>query len=1109
MDHRTPLKPNTQLSLCNDRGEVIHFVIENEISRGGSCIVYEAARLTGTDDKTLYRIKEFYPYKFNITRDGSNNLVPSMQDADVFQQNREQFRTDFSRTNRLFYSGSNYAMLTNQLDIFNANGTSYILSAYSSKNTLATYTPGSLKECIMLVRQTAYVLGNIHQEGYLYLDTKPDNILVIDGFQKQVQLFDFDSMFPIWDIKNIDNSRGMGERLSYSRGFAPVELQTSNMKRLRPHSDVYSVGALLFYLLFGKTPTASDCGMDAEYNFASVHYDCGKCDDRVFRVLTEFFHHTLAAYYADRYQSMSEVTDRLQKLEKYADLAVPRIFSTKISRTSIFHGRDQEFRELDCFFEDKNNNCLFITGMGGIGKSTLIREYMVSRRRNFDTVLYVNYKGSIVNTIIDDNSIGINTLTQDEAAEPDRKYFHRKLRKIRELVRDTASVFVIDNFTGSVDPDFRSILETGLKVIVLTRKAPSGRNSFEMKISAISDIPALRYIFEENLGRPIHDHEQPGFEQILQSIGNHTLALELIAKQIANSHITIAAAVELTAVHGFSSIAPEKVEYEKDYITSGDTIGNIIDGLFQSDALSEEKRCLLKTVSLTGDNGIDMNQLQEILGLPSKDGLNELIKDGWLTISGDVVSMHRVIAEAVHRWEWTTIFTETAEKFLTWFYVKIRVESTRNDLPKKYYDCMMGVIDIENSRKARSNHKDDKMADQYFRSIKENDLAGKVYAERCSHIMENSPADTKKLAALLIQSEDILEQCKREPAIRSMDIFTELLCVSLLNMPQYREEYILAAADEIFSDSSCMSKLKNKIDSPDESNCMSPVTVMHLYNITALIHADNKRFEEAEKLIAHTKRFAEKINHSRVYALYYELLSAYYDSLLDGAYEPKNKRETILLDKMFNVTEKTLYYSKGYISSDINHLYINNILAKATLYMRSGRGSKRKVDKLINTANKLITENTLPYAKVRLHYYLVCAWYFTYVCGNAELADEFIRDALNLSGIISSNDLQRIEDVIIPCANIYFELGYHAASVSLLYKGTRVCEKYRESDAYVRIKQELCDHIWEVGIDGKLFDSCREILEIIENENTLIKNPKCKVIISEMVRSAIINMSKV
>ena len=69
MDHRIALKSNTPLRLCNDRGEAIHCVIESEIGRGGSCIVYEAARITDTGDKTLYRVKEFYPYKLNISRD--------------------------------------------------------------------------------------------------------------------------------------------------------------------------------------------------------------------------------------------------------------------------------------------------------------------------------------------------------------------------------------------------------------------------------------------------------------------------------------------------------------------------------------------------------------------------------------------------------------------------------------------------------------------------------------------------------------------------------------------------------------------------------------------------------------------------------------------------------------------------------------------------------------------------------------------------------------------------------------------------------------------------------------------------------------------------------
>jgi len=152
MDHRIALKPNTPLCLCNDKGEAIHCVIEEEIGRGGSCIVYEAARITDTGDKTLYRVKEFYPYKLNISRDENYCLIPLASDAEAFNQGTERLRSDFKRTNKLFYSDANYSSMTNQFDVFRQNGTSYILSAYSSKKTLATYRPESLKECVMHVK---------------------------------------------------------------------------------------------------------------------------------------------------------------------------------------------------------------------------------------------------------------------------------------------------------------------------------------------------------------------------------------------------------------------------------------------------------------------------------------------------------------------------------------------------------------------------------------------------------------------------------------------------------------------------------------------------------------------------------------------------------------------------------------------------------------------------------------------------------------------------------------------------------------------------------------------------------------------------------------------
>ena len=1110
MDHRIALKPNTLLRLCNEKGETIHCVIENEIGRGGSCIVYEAFRETETGDRTLYRVKEFYPYKLNIFREENGNLLPAANDKEAFLYGQKQLRSDFSRTNKLFYSGSNYALMTNQLDIFSQNGTSYILSAYSSKKTLATYKPKYLKECIMLVKQVAYVLGNIHKQGYLYLDTKPDNVLVVDGMQKHVQLFDFDSLLSLSDIKGSSKLNCCDFRLSHSKGFAPIELQTSKIKRLGAHTDVFGVGALLFYLLFGYTPRALDCEMDAEYDFSKIQYDYTKCDDKLFVTLSDFFHNALAIYYADRYQSMQEVFEQLQKAEKLADTTIPRIFSTKIVKPKNFYGRDREFEEMDRLLMNADYNCIFVTGMGGIGKSTFIREYLFRRSQRFDTILYMQYEGSIESTISNDNNIEINTLRQDETAKPNVRYFDKKLKKISELVRGTSSIIVIDNFTGEVDADLRALIATECRLVLISRKMPSYQSSHELRISAVSDAYALRQIFEANLRRSITEDEHDSFKKILQRIDRHTLVLELIAKQISTSHITVSSAADLADEYGFLSIAPEKVDYEKDNQHYGDTIGNIIDALFVTNELSEKKKILMKVASLLGDDGMDINQFHNILQIESKDDANELINDGWLMINDNVISMHRVIREAVHRWKWEKSYLDAAEQFLTYFYVEICIESTKNNYPKKLRDGWIKA-NAEVSQSIKENRIYQKITAWSDRALekkfRKRGIAGEVAKERFARINDDSPADINRLNALLLQAQEILKQCKREPEIKANDIYVDLLYITVLNTHPYKEEYILSETSEIFSDNRNDFVLKGASELLEESSCRNPMTIMKLYAMAVKLHAESGRIKEAENLLAQAKLTARKANHRMTYALYYDLLAEYYDILLNGAYDAEEPDEELLLDKLLNAIEQTLRYSKKDISRDGNHLYANSTLAKATILMRSGRGSGDEISRLIDTAQKIIMENTLPYADIRLHYYLVCGWYFALMYQSEEYTDKFVQKAQELSEKIIPTALRKIEEIIIPCANMYFELECYGKSLSLLYEGTRLCVSHANTDSYARVKQELCEHIWQVGIEAQEFDLCRTIIELIDCENKDIVDPKNKVIIPCEIRNRIMNNS--
>lgn len=1098
MDHRIALKSGTPLDLHNERGEAIHCVIENEIGRGGSCIVYEASRETETGDRTFYRVKEFYPYMLHISRGRDDLLIPAPCDQDAFLRMQKQLYLDFSRTNQLFYAAFNYASMTNQLEIFRQNGTSYILSAYSSKKTLSACRPESLKECVTLVRQVAHILGNIHRQGYLYLDIKPDNVLVVDGIQKQVQLFDFDSLLSLSDIRKSDRLSWSDLRLSYSKGFAPIELKTSKIRKLGPHTDVFGVGALLFYLLFGTTPKAPDCESDAEYDFSTIPYDSDKCDEKLFCTLSDFFHKSLAVYYADRYQNMQEVCEKLQEIEKFADVTIPRIFSTQIIRPGYLFGRECELEEMDRLLAKNDSYCLFVTGMGGIGKSVLVREYLFRYREKYDTVLYMPFENSIEQTISNDRNIEISTLRQDEEARGNVRYFDKKIQKIRELVRGTSSILVIDNFTGEVDADLRELLMTECKVVLITRAIPSYQSCRELPITAVTDPYALRRIFEVPLGRSITKDEYSSFEKILRRIDNHTLVLELIAKQIANSHMTISGAADLTEQHGFSSLAPEKVDYEKDSLSFSDTIKNIMDALFEANALSESKKIILKAASLLGDRGMDVNLFHRALQVESKEDTNGLIKGGWLTIDGDTISMHRVIRETVHRWEWCRSFAEAAEQFLSYFYIEIRLESTKNNYPKKLHDYCMALSGAAGSKGHR------KMAAWQNRArekrYQKQGLTGKIAQERCARAADGSPADKEKLSALLLQAEEILNQCKKEPLIKNKDVYVELLYVTVLNTPRYREEYIIAETGEIFSEHEDDFVIKGSQELFDTGESRNPATIMQLYSMVVLIHAEDGRRKEAEDLLERAKRYAGNARNSMVYALYYNLLANYYDILLDGFYDTEDPDEKLLLDQMLDAVEQTLRYSKKAISRDGNHLYAVNTLAKATILMRSGRGSAREIGRLLEQARKIIMKNTLPYADVRLQYDLVCGWYAALIRNNVEEAEVHVQKAQELSEVIIPASLRKIEEVIIPCANIFFELGCYEKAMKLLYEGTRLCVSHVNVDSYARIRQNLCDYFWQVGIEAQAFDWCWKMIQIVDCENNDIVDPKNRVIIPDKVR---------
>jgi len=461
MRNRKSLKPNTKLRFTNRVGGEMQYAVSGVIGRGGSCLVYDGYYINNAGYANVVRIKECYPYKLNITRNDDGMLCAVENDEKEFQKYKQKIRQAFDVAIGLRQTMGLTNFISDVFDIYEASNTVYIVSSYVEGCTIDETEFASLKDVVRAVISTAKSVEKIHDRGYLYLDIKPENIFIYDETFDLIQLFDFDSVIPINADENISEYK-----ISYSVGYAPIEQKEGKLSRIGKFTDVYSLGALLFYLLFGRIARATDCGFDAVYDYEKLKWDIWY-RKKLVRELDEFFHNTLQSFSADRYQTMCEAIIQLEIIEKYASMPAPFICSCHVTNNGVVVGREKECRRILEWYEG-DEKLMFVTGMGGIGKSTIVRKFIDDNRDKFDNLIYLSYKNSVCETIIDDERFCINGYEKDES-ETTLEYFERKINAATELIDKEKTLLVIDNFEGGVDDELEKLLKLNWKIIIVMR----------------------------------------------------------------------------------------------------------------------------------------------------------------------------------------------------------------------------------------------------------------------------------------------------------------------------------------------------------------------------------------------------------------------------------------------------------------------------------------------------------------------------------------------------------------------------------------------------------------------------------------------------------------
>ena len=324
MDSRIALKKQSVLHLP----DLKDYTILQEIGRGASCIVYDAQYISSTGQPRPVRIKECYPYAIPVTRQDSGQLYVAEQDATEFEEAESLFRNAFQVNGYLMNETGLTNSVAHMYDLYEANNTLYIVMDYQSGNSYDKLTDSSPKQAIQRIRSVATVLQKYHDAGYLYLDMKPENILLLPETDELVALFDFDST-----VKEQDLQAGKCCRISYSPNYCAPELMQYRLERINEKTDIYSVGVMLFVRLFGRTPTIEECRHNAKFDMDQLKEKYATYPPRFFTQLANFFHHTMVSTQSMRCDSMQQVVDLLTNL---MEVCVPDAVYVRDNFTNIF-----------------------------------------------------------------------------------------------------------------------------------------------------------------------------------------------------------------------------------------------------------------------------------------------------------------------------------------------------------------------------------------------------------------------------------------------------------------------------------------------------------------------------------------------------------------------------------------------------------------------------------------------------------------------------------------------------------------------------------------------------------------------------------------------------
>ena len=637
------IKIGTTIQLFAD-GKAKSFHIDEVLGLGGSCVAYVVTYFENGSIPHKGVLKEYCPAFLDSNNPIRKDTVLNIPDElyGDFVMGLNEFKNTYKYINQ-YLSENNSA--TNfhpvQIGLYEGNNTLYTLTSRDYGMTYDRIDDKNLLSICKIMLSVTKGVEFYHEAGFLHLDIKPKNILILNDVTDLIKLFDYDSLTSITKLKN-----GELFGIPAPEDYYVPELYKYEIKNIGIETDIFEIGAMLFTRIFKRAPGIEDMSYDSLYDIENNEFFVGVSP----RVKSEFiglFKKTIQTSRRSRYKTTLELKNKLELIISLLAENKPYLIDLPKWQPSRFCiGRKEEIKEIKRRLD--TDGYVFVKGIGGLGKSEIAKLYAEIYNDEYHTVQFCKYTNGLKSVVAAMPISGIDDVSYtstDELIKEKNKVLH---------LADEKTLIVVDNFNVTYDEFLRDFLPSNnksFKVIFTTRCAMASEyyESKTYELPKLSNVECVELFLQHSM-LPHFDNIEV-VERLIEYVDYNTLIIVLMAISIKKSGISVnemLSSLEEQEIDSIETAVFHEYDFSSDEINVYNKINAHLKTIFNIVALTEIQKEIIKNATLISLNGIG---LDEFINMCSTNNINyisvsEVVDLGWLNKdSNNVLTMHPIISD--------------------------------------------------------------------------------------------------------------------------------------------------------------------------------------------------------------------------------------------------------------------------------------------------------------------------------------------------------------------------------------------------------------------------------------------------------------------------------